>query len=70
MGKNWNELNQGEQIDELRGEIDNLLKAMASMQNDLTGLMRSFVELQAQQNSTYGLVHEVVTTVEKIEARA
>jgi hypothetical protein len=70
MDENWKELAPSEQIDVLRRDMDGMLQAMASMQNDLTGLMRRVVEMQAQLNSTYGLVHEVVTTVEKIETRA
>jgi len=66
MSKVWNELTPDHQIHALRTELDEALKTITAMQNDLTGLMRRFVELEAQQNSTYSLVNEVVTSIEKV----
>ena len=68
MAKNWNEMTPSERIDALRGEMDGLAKTIAAVQDDLTGLLNRFIDLQAHQNSTYGLVKEVVTSVERIEA--
>ncbi|MTV31793.1 hypothetical protein GJ654_12430 [Rhodoblastus acidophilus] len=68
MAKNWNEMTPSERIDALRGEMDGLAKTIAAAQDDLTGLLNRFIDLQAHQNSTYGLVKKVVTSVERIEA--